>query len=76
MKIRLINKSYYNYLDLELLVPVVYVNKNYTDSLDGKGSLSVIEFNTKLAYDTNEIGWAFVISLLGFGIKLNRQFSY
>lgn len=76
MKIRLLDIEDFNYLDLYLTTPTIWINKKFTTIFDENNKATVLEFNTKISYETSDIGWCFVVKLLGFGIKLNRQFSY
>lgn len=76
MKISLFNKKAFDYLDLYLTVPIISINKKFQTIFDENDKITVLEFNTKISYETSDIGWCFVIKVLGFGIKLNRQFSY
>lgn len=72
MKIRLIDKADHNYLDLHLYIPTFIINKLFEE----KHNITHISFDTKLYWETEEIGWQLVFKVLGFGICLNRQYSY
>lgn len=75
MKIRLINRAEFDYLDIGLTLPIVQFNTEY-DSFMGDIKYRQIVLETCIRYREEEYFKYFTIRILGFGFYVARQTSY
>ena len=78
MKIRIYQhkEQCFNYLDLFLCIPIIEINKCRLNTFEEYSYTTQICMNTKICWSKEDVGWYFCFVILGFGIALNRQYSY
>ena len=75
MKIRLINRAEFDYLDIGLALPNFTFETEY-DLLVGRTKYRQIVLETSIRYREEEYFKYFTIRLLGFGFYIARQTGY
>jgi hypothetical protein len=67
-------KSPWDFVEVKLLFPTSRFLKD--EDNEEKRSGFFVKLNTGILYDRDADGYVFILYILGFGIKVNRQWSY
>jgi hypothetical protein len=67
-------KSPWDFVEVKLLFPTSRFLKD--EDNEEKRSGFFVKLNTGILYDRDADGYVFILYILGFGTKVNRQWSY
>jgi hypothetical protein len=70
------DNNHFNYLRLMVYTPFIYAKSNEYDLFAEEQKSCGVSFNTSLGLDLSAHHWEFHVLVLGFGIRLLRQWSY